>query len=125
MSCYTLSAFDAYPKSKQMEKTKTILSCLMFVAMAFFVGCNKSGAIADTPNQFVANTQFATAGPAESVSMPAPHATAKVYVCKSTGAKKYHFNESCRGLKQCTHEVVTMTVKEAEGKGLGLCGWED
>lgn len=51
--------------------------------------------------------------------------TDNVYICNSKGAKKYHLKEFCRGLSACKHEVIKVTLKEAEAKGLGLCGWED
>ena len=40
-------------------------------------------------------------------------------------AKKYHFNENCRGLSSCSHGVVKKTLKQAQGLRLTLCGWED
>ncbi|MDR7212651.1 hypothetical protein [Flavobacterium piscis] len=49
----------------------------------------------------------------------------KVYICGIKGAKKYHLNESCRGFGACKHEIVKVSLKEAEGYGLTLCGWED
>lgn len=49
----------------------------------------------------------------------------KVYICGATGAKKYHFTESCRGLNACKHEIVKVTISQAKGYGLTLCGWED
>ncbi|HEY1195285.1 hypothetical protein [Flavobacterium sp.] len=48
-----------------------------------------------------------------------------VYICGSTGAKKYHYNENCRGLRSCSHETVKTSIKKAQGLGLTLCGWED
>lgn len=48
-----------------------------------------------------------------------------VFVCGSTGAKKYHFNENCRGLSSCSHGTVKISLKKAQGYGLTLCGWED
>lgn len=48
-----------------------------------------------------------------------------VYLCGSTGAKKYHYNENCRGLSSCNHGVTKVTLKKAQGYGLTLCGWED
>lgn len=48
-----------------------------------------------------------------------------VYICGSTGAKKYHFKETCRGLSSCSHETVKTSIKQAKGLGLTLCGWED
>lgn len=49
----------------------------------------------------------------------------KVYICGSGGAKKYHFKETCRGLKSCNHSVNEVTLSQAKGLGLTLCGWED
>jgi hypothetical protein len=49
----------------------------------------------------------------------------KVYVCGSAGAKKYHYNESCRGLNACKDQTVKISLKQAQDNGLALCGWED
>jgi hypothetical protein len=48
-----------------------------------------------------------------------------VYICGSSGAKKYHYTENCRGLSACKHEIVKTTKSNAESLGLSLCGWED
>jgi hypothetical protein len=48
-----------------------------------------------------------------------------VYICGSTGAKKYHYNETCRGLSSCSHGTVKTSLKQAKNLGLTLCGWED
>jgi hypothetical protein len=105
-----------------MKKLLTpILLGLVFAVMAFTPGCkHESGNI---PDPFVSSSGMAE-NTADTASSRMP-ATTTVYVCKSTGAKKYHFKENCGGLKRCTHTIVTMTVKEAEGMGLGLCGYED
>jgi hypothetical protein len=102
-----------------MRKLTTILPGVVFIVMAFSTGCKDN---AESPDHFISTDISVVKSDTNSI---ASAEASKVYVCKSTGAKKYHFNENCRGLKQCTHEVVTMSVKEAEGKGLGLCGWED
>lgn len=47
-----------------------------------------------------------------------------VYICKSAGAKRYHYDESCRGLKRCKHKIEKVSVKTAEGYGLTVCGYE-
>lgn len=47
-----------------------------------------------------------------------------VYICKSPGAKKFHFNRNCRGLNRCKHTIEQTTRKAAEGLGLGVCGYE-
>ncbi|GAA3749660.1 MULTISPECIES: hypothetical protein [Flavobacterium] len=48
-----------------------------------------------------------------------------VFICGPSGAKKYHYNENCRGLSSCSHGVVKTSLKQAQGLGLTLCGWED
>jgi len=48
-----------------------------------------------------------------------------VFICGPTGAKKYHYNENCRGLGSCSHGVVKTSLKQAQNLGLTLCGWED
>jgi hypothetical protein len=48
-----------------------------------------------------------------------------VYICGPTGAKKYHYNENCRGLTACRHVLTKVTLSQAQGYGLTLCGWED
>lgn len=50
---------------------------------------------------------------------------ASVYICGSSGAKKYHLKEHCRGLSSCRSETVKTSLKQAQGLGLTLCGWED
>ena len=49
----------------------------------------------------------------------------EVYICVSKGAKKYHLVKDCNGLSNCKHEIKKVTKKDAESKGLTLCGWED
>jgi len=45
----------------------------------------------------------------------------KVWICKSSGAKKYHFSRDCGGLNRCTHTIVETTVRDAEAVGLTPC----
>lgn len=49
----------------------------------------------------------------------------KVFICGNKGAKKYHYKEDCRGLSNCKHDVKKVSISEAKGYGLTLCGWED
>ncbi|UOK42474.1 MULTISPECIES: hypothetical protein [Flavobacterium] len=51
--------------------------------------------------------------------------SSEVYICASPNAKKYHYNENCRGLSNCKHEIKKVSKSEALDKGLGLCGYED
>lgn len=47
-----------------------------------------------------------------------------VWICKSAGAKRYHLNKGCGGLKKCRHTIKKKTRKEAEAIGLTLCKHE-
>jgi hypothetical protein len=48
------------------------------------------------------------------------------YICLNKTSEVYHFNKECRGLKRCTHEVLTTNEKDAKEKygKLRLCGYE-
>ena len=49
-----------------------------------------------------------------------------VYICDSKGAKKYHLVKNCRGLSNCKHDIIKVSLKTAVSKGKeDLCGWED
>ncbi|RXR21631.1 hypothetical protein [Flavobacterium stagni] len=50
---------------------------------------------------------------------------ADVFICVSKTAHKYHFSESCRGLRACKHEIAKKSLKEAQALGYTLCGFED
>jgi len=47
-----------------------------------------------------------------------------VYICKGSKGKKYHLKVDCRGLRNCQHQIVKMTLAEARNSGRTLCGWE-
>jgi hypothetical protein len=36
-----------------------------------------------------------------------------VFICDSKASKAYHSSKSCRAVKNCTHEVLEITLKEA------------
>lgn len=36
-----------------------------------------------------------------------------VYVCNSKNAAVYHSSMSCRGIKNCTHQITQMSVSDA------------
>jgi len=48
-----------------------------------------------------------------------------VYLCNSTGGKKYHYNKNCRGLSNCKHEIIKVTLEEAKRRRKTVCGWEN
>ncbi|HTF06245.1 MAG TPA: hypothetical protein VK826_19575 [Bacteroidia bacterium] len=39
-----------------------------------------------------------------------------VYICNSEGSVAYHNKTNCKGLQKCTHEVLTVTLADAQGK---------
>lgn len=48
-----------------------------------------------------------------------------VYICDSSGGKKYHYEKGCRGLSNCQHEIIKVSLEDAKKRGKSLCGWED
>lgn len=50
--------------------------------------------------------------------------TTTVYLCDSNTGKKYHLRADCRGLSNCSHRVIKVTLEEAKKRGKTLCGWE-
>lgn len=48
----------------------------------------------------------------------------EVFICDSKTAKKYHYDENCRGLGSCKHDIKRVKLSEAEKTGRTLCGWE-
>ena len=54
--------------------------------------------------------------------------SARVYICSSRAAHKYHLNRNCPMLENCkngTKDVISITMTEAEKEGKVLCGFED
>ncbi|SMC42449.1 hypothetical protein SAMN06296427_102123 [Moheibacter sediminis] len=47
-----------------------------------------------------------------------------VYLCDSSGGKKYHYSKGCRGLSNCQHEIIKVSLEDAKKRGKTLCGWE-
>jgi 5-bromo-4-chloroindolyl phosphate hydrolysis protein len=47
-----------------------------------------------------------------------------VYICNSSGATKYHYTTTCRGLKNCQYKIIKTTLEAARSKGRTLCAWE-
>jgi len=47
-----------------------------------------------------------------------------VYICESSNGKKYHLNPNCKGLRNCSHRIVKLTLGEAKRRGKTLCHWE-
>jgi hypothetical protein len=47
-----------------------------------------------------------------------------VYICDSPGARKYHLRQNCKGLLNCQHRVIKITLEQAKRKGRTLCALE-
>lgn len=103
---------------------KTILFvrvALWSLCVYIFVACGQQ-----PDAQSFTSTNNAFAEPVVSHGVETADLTeATVYVCHSSGAKKYHLKQNCGGLKRCKHEIITMSSHEAEKIGLGLCGYEN
>ncbi len=39
-------------------------------------------------------------------------AESDVYLCESVGGKKYHYTKNCRGLSNCKHEIIKVSLKK-------------
>jgi|GEM_PF-2977696 len=50
--------------------------------------------------------------------------TTKVYICNSTGSKRYHKFESCSGLSHCKDTIRKIALKKAINFGRTLCSYE-
>lgn len=44
-----------------------------------------------------------------------------VFVCTGEKAKRYHLDENCRGLSNCSKEIIEVTIEKAESKGRTPC----
>ena len=44
-----------------------------------------------------------------------------VYICVSSGAKRYHCYSDCRGLNSCKHTIKKVSVDKAQSMGLTPC----
>jgi len=51
-------------------------------------------------------------------------ATTTVYVCDSSRAHRYHLTKNCRGLNNCKHRIIEMSIEKAKAENRTLCGWE-
>lgn len=49
------------------------------------------------------------------------HGSGKVYICTGEGARKYHSNSGCRGLNRCSASIISVSLKDAQKRGLDAC----
>lgn len=96
---------------------------LWLLCACIFAGCKNNDSSSGTPQDLVSVENTTQAQEDSPVIEDA--ATDEVHVCQSAGATKYHIDAGCHCLKRCKHEIATMTKKQAENMGLGLCGYED
>jgi hypothetical protein len=47
-----------------------------------------------------------------------------VYVCNNGSGKKYHLRSGCRGLSNCNHQLISISLEKARHQGKTLCKWE-
>ena len=47
-----------------------------------------------------------------------------VYICDSSNATRYHLTQNCRGLSNCSHKIVKITLESAQKSNKTLCHWE-
>ena len=47
-----------------------------------------------------------------------------VYLCNNGGGKKYHLSSNCRGLSNCSHKLISISLNKARDQGKTLCKWE-
>lgn len=47
-----------------------------------------------------------------------------VYICDSSNAYRYHLTRNCRGLNNCSHRIISITLEEAKKENKTLCKWE-
>lgn len=52
------------------------------------------------------------------------HQQTSAYLCDSPGGTKYHYTKNCRGLSNCKHKIIKVSLSEAKKRGKTLCGWE-
>jgi Na+-transporting NADH:ubiquinone oxidoreductase subunit NqrF len=98
-----------------MKTTPTFWIGLLLLCHCFLISCRKETSLTSAT---IPSTQE------QSKEKTVPN-DATVYVCHSSGAKKYHLRQTCGGLNRCKQEIVTMTNIEAQKIGLELCGYED
>jgi hypothetical protein len=100
-----------------MKKMLPLLSLLLLTSFVEPLASCSNSPKNDFPKPAV--TQLAEA------EEPVAATDKEVYICDSKSATKYHFSENCRGLNNCKHTIVKVTLSKAKSSGRTLCGWED
>jgi len=105
-----------------MKNTIWCHKALILLCFYYMAGCREKNENLTIPDSFlpVSNIMKPVYNPDEKILPP----DEDVFICKSTAAKRYHLNQSCRGLKRCKREIVELNLINAENRGLTLCGYE-
>ena len=107
-----------------MKITATPWRVMLLLYLAICLSCKGRTESAPTPENFTATETVQSTDYTEPQGATMMRADQTVYICVSKGAKRYHPDKSCSGLRHCTHEIRKTTVKDAESIGLTLCHLE-
>lgn len=99
-----------------MKLKKRLYPGLILACLSTF-GCRQTDASVGTGESIMEVAQYPN-------HQTEPAAETAVYICKSNGAKRYHYSQECGGLKKCKHTVEKVTRKQAEAIGLTPCGFK-
>ena len=99
-----------------------VLNLLWLCGMA---GCQEKSEDFSVPNPVLSTSNMMMPLHSDSTTEVSGGDTAVVFVCKSAGAKRYHFKSNCRGLKSCIYEIEQSSLTEAENVGLTICKYEN
>lgn len=95
---------------------KRFLSTLFVVIITAYIGLSQSPKSISEPNSYAKKTD------ASSKSLADFTPETYVLICQSKTAKAYH-SHNCKGLDRCTHEIVKVTLEEAQQMGRTPCGF--
>ncbi|MDX5326878.1 MAG: hypothetical protein LPK80_11535, partial [Bacteroidota bacterium] len=59
------------------------------------------------------------------ITLSSPTLLTDVYICKGPQSKRYHLDQNCRGLRNCSTRVYKVSLEEAQRMKRTLCGFED
>lgn len=48
----------------------------------------------------------------------------QVYICDSPNSIRYHLRADCKGLRNCSHRIIQVSLEEANKRKLTLCKLE-
>ena len=112
-----------------MIKKITLKTGLLLLCIFVVLACGNREMF-PSPASKVSETESATMLPIADTTTINPTETTRkteapdVWVCQSAGAKRYHSNPECGGLKRCKHDIIKQSIKEAEAVGLTQCSYK-